>query len=295
MKKHLLLLACSLGLFACTGENEIEDVVPSPVKLPINIGVNIATRATDTAFEKDDKVGIYVVNYSDSTTPGTLAASGNHATNVAYTFADTCWTATNQLYWADQTTKADFYGYYPHTSTIANVSAHAVAVLTDQSSEANYKSSDILWGKKSGVSPTSNAISLNLSHVMSNIIIYLTPGKGYTDDDLANATVTITGLKTTGTLNLATGAVTPTGTAADIKPKSETGYKRALIIPQSVNNAELIKVTVGSYSYTLTQSVTFESNKQIKCTLTVNKVEGGLNIGISGWETSDVDYGGTVN
>jgi hypothetical protein len=56
----------------------------------------------------------------------------------------------------------------------------------------------------------------------------------------------------------------------------------------------LIKVTLNDYTYTLTQTVTFESNKQIKCTLTVDKIEEGLNIGISGWETSDIDYGGTV-
>jgi archaellin len=129
---------------------------------------------------------------------------------------------------------------------------------------------------------------------MSNVVIYLTAGKGYTDSDLSNATIAITGLKTAATLNIASGVVTATGSANNIKPKSETGYFRALVVPQSVSNAALITVTLGDYTYTLTQTINFESNKQYKCTLTVDKIEEGLNIGISAWETSDVDYGGTV-
>jgi hypothetical protein len=262
-------------------------------KIPLNIGVAVATRATDTAFETGDKVGIYVVNQKDNASVA-LAASGNHVTNEAFTYSGSSWSSATQLYWQDQTTKADFYGYYPYNSTLTNVNAYPIAVQANQSTEANYKAGDILWGKKEAVAPTSSAVQLNLSHVMSNLLIYLKAGKGYTDSEVGNATVTIVGLKTAATLNLATGVATATGAAADITPKAESGYLRALIVPQSVNNAALIKVTLGDYTYTLTQTVNFESNKQLKCTLTVDKIEEGLNIGISGWETSDIDYGGTV-
>jgi hypothetical protein len=293
MKKNLLLFVSSLCLLACSGGSETEEIPTQPSKLPLNIGVNVATRATDTAFESGDKVGIYVVNYKNDS-PGTLAASGNHVTNEAFTYSGSSWSSTTQLYWQDQTTKADFYGYYPYASSVSNVNSYSIAVQADQSTEANYKASDFLWGKKEGVAPTGSAVQLNLSHLMSNIIIYLKAGKGYTDSEVSNAAITIVGLKTNATLNMATGVVTATGTASDIKPKAESGYLRALVVPQSVSNAALIKVTINDYTYTLTQTVTFESNKQIKCTLTVDKIEEGLNIGISGWETSDIDYGGTV-
>jgi hypothetical protein len=294
MKKHLLTIAGCLCLLACSSGGESEDLpAVQPTQLPINIGVNISTRATDSAFEANDRVGVYVVNYQNDS-PGTLAASGNHVTNEAFTYSGSSWGSSNQLYWKDQTTKADFYAYYPYSQSVPNVSSYAVSVKADQSTETNYKASDILWGKKAGVSPTSSAVQLNLSHVMSNILIYLKAGKGYTDSDMSGAVVTIVGLKNNATLNMATGAVTATGAAADIKPKAEDGYLRALVVPQSVSNAALIKVTLNDYTYTLTQTVTFEQNKQVKCTLTVDKIEEGLNIGISGWETSDVDYGGTV-
>jgi hypothetical protein len=298
MKKLFFLFVCGFLMQACSGGGDDEDLTTpttptTPTQLPINIGVNIATRANDTAFEANDKVGIYVVNYQNDS-PGTLAASGNHATNEAFTYSGSSWSSTTQLYWQNQTTKADFYGYYPYASNVSSVSAYNISVKANQTAEADYKASDILWGKKEAVSPTSSAVQLTMSHVMSNIIIYLKAGKGYTDSDLSNASVVITGLKTAATLNMATGVVTATGAAQNITPKAEDGYLRALIVPQSVSNAALIKVTVGDYSYTLTQTVTFESNKQIKCTLTVDKIEEGLNIGISGWETSDIDYGGTV-
>ena len=65
-------------------------------------------------------------------------------------------------------------------------------------------------------------------------------------------------------------------------------------IPVVERDGNIIKVTIGSDTYTLNQTVTFESNKQYKCTLKVNRISEGVNIGIGGWEASDTDFGGTL-
>jgi hypothetical protein len=77
-------------------------------------------------------------------------------------------------------------------------------------------------------------------------------------------------------------------------PYKENSYWRALVVPQDVVGTELIKVTVGDREYTLVQTVSFQSNKQHKCTVVIKRIGEGVNIGIEGWETDDTDYGETL-
>ena len=292
MKKLLTLAAVAALMFSCS-ENPTPEPEPTPTPTPtpekwaINISTSI-TRATDTSFENGDKVGIYVVNQ-----PNTLKATGNHADNIGFAYSGK-WTASTPIYWKDETTKADFYCYYPYASNISNVEAYPFAVKADQSSVANYKASDFLWGKTTGVAPTKDAVGITVKHAMSNVIVKLVAGNGYTAEDMASASVAICGLKTNSTINLASGVVTATGDVAEITPMVENDYRRALVVPQSISNADLIKVTIGDKVYTLNQSIEFKSGKQHTCTLTVERTNQGINIGIDGWETESDDFGGTV-
>ena len=61
MKKLFTVLAAIAAFVSCS--KKTEEVVETPMsdKLPINISTTL-TRATDSAFEADDKVGIFVVN-----------------------------------------------------------------------------------------------------------------------------------------------------------------------------------------------------------------------------------------
>ena len=172
MKRLLTMAAVAALMFSCSEPNQEPEPTPSPTptpipeKIPITIATNI-TRATDTAFETGDKVGIYVVNE-----PEELKVSGNHADNIAFTYSGS-WTTATPIYWKDETTKADFYCYYPYTSAISNIESYPFAVKADQSNEANYKASDFLWGKTESVAPTKNAVGITVKHTMSNVIIKL--------------------------------------------------------------------------------------------------------------------------
>lgn len=297
-----LFILSSLAILSSCSEGEKPDPPkpkpPTPpaeqTKIPINIATGAWTKATDSGFETGDKVGIYVVNYTGATSPGTLASTGNHATNIGFTYG-TSWTADSQIYWKDQTTKADFYCYYPYVASIADVSAYQFNVRANQSTLADYKASDFLWGKTAGVSPTSDPVQITIKHAMSNLIVRLTPGNGYTAADLTNAVVKIKNLKTRSVINLTTGSASATGTAEDMTPRKETDYYRALLVPQTITNLDLIVVELGSDIYTLKQSITFEANKQHTCTIVLNKSNGGVTITIGNWETDGNDHGGTVS
>ena len=82
MKRFFTIATIALSFISC-GENGglIPEPTPPVERIPINISTSI-TRATDSAFEAGDKVGIFVVNE-----PNTLAASGNYVDNMGFTYA----------------------------------------------------------------------------------------------------------------------------------------------------------------------------------------------------------------
>ena len=289
MKKFFTLMAAVAAMISCSDNVENVPTTPETEKLPINISTTL-TRATDSAFEQGDKVGIFVVNE-----PNSLAASGNHADNIGFTYAGATWNPDTPIYWLDQTTKADFYCYYPYAEN-ASTTAHSFATKADQSTLENYKASEFLWGKTTGVTPTEEAVNITTNHTFSNALVILKPGDGFTEATLAAATksVKICGVKTGATINLATGVATANGNATEVTPYLDGAQYRALIVPQATAEGALIVVTVGGVDYTLSRSMTFKANKQHKFTVTLNKVSNGVNVGIGGWETDEEDYGGSA-
>lgn len=299
--KRILIAASAAALLLCGCKKSNPDPTPTPpsadqVKIPITLSTSIGTKATDAAFEADDRVGIYAVNYIDGTA-GTLSNSDNHLNNTRFTFDGHKWNPDSPVYWKDEKTPADFYCYYPHTDYIEDVSSHPISVHTNQNDLSYYKMSDFLWGKTTGAQPSTDPVSITVKHAMSNLIIYIKPGEGYTEEILENEeiSVTIAGVKVSGRINLATGQVTAEGNSEDVTPYKENGYWRALVIPQDIVGTELIRVRVGDRDFSLIQTISFKSNKQHKCTVTVNRIGEGVNIGIGGWEVDDTDFGGTLN
>lgn len=294
--KRISKLAIILAIF--TACEEIGDNVDSsqpvhPVEqIPINLSVGMGTKITDTYFEQDDAVGVYVVNYVNGV-PGELSISNNHYNNVKYIYGAS-WIPEVEMFWKDKTTKADIYCYYPY-GTPGSVNAYPFAVKQDQSILSNYKKSDFVWGKVSGVDPTPDMIQLNTNHVMSNMVVYVEPGDGFTAETLAaaNVSVSVRNVKTNATVNLSDGIVTATGSAAEVTPYNEGAYYRAVIVPQTVaDGSALIVVTIDGAEYALKKGFTFVGGKQHKFTVTVNKTGSGINIGVGGWETDDEDNGG---
>lgn len=206
MKQNLAinLLGCFtlLSICACSsdGSDGNTDVIQPPVenKLAINISTNISSRATEEAFEVGDCVGLYVANYGKDGKPTALKTSGNHVDNLKFTYNGT-WTPTQAASWQDSTTHADFYLYYPYTSSISSVDAMPFNVKEDQSKEADYKACDLLIGKAADIAPTKNEIMITAKHVISQMAIKVVPGNGFTQTslDAAKVAVKVNGVKTT--------------------------------------------------------------------------------------------------
>lgn len=127
--RRIILSVCAVALCACsseTGEGEQPDTPPTPpdpaAKWPIRISSVQETLGSDDAFEEGDKIGVYVVNRNSDGSQVALKTEGNYIDNRMYVLRST-WTSAVPEYWKDAATHADFYMYYPYTTTIANVEA----------------------------------------------------------------------------------------------------------------------------------------------------------------------------
>ncbi|MDE6267914.1 MAG: fimbrillin family protein [Muribaculaceae bacterium] len=318
--KHFLaifLISClSLGLSGCSkgGDEPTPEPAPAPapapaptpdpdpdpvpgitpVEIKINPSVASDSRATDFGFESGDCIGLYVVNRSGST-PGALADNGNHVTNMRFTYNGT-WIPDTPIYWADDETHADFYLYFPYVSNVISVKTHPFTVLPDQSTDAAYKASDLMVGKTVDVAPTESAISINVTHAMSRMIIQLEAGNGFTAESLASAeiAVKINGIRCSSTLDIASGSVTAVGDPSTVTPLPVDNYYKALIVPQTVPESDLITINVDGKDYNLTKGFTFEAGKSHKFNVVLSKTSSGVNVSIDPWDDDDTDNGGTA-
>ncbi len=301
-KKHTTFAICTLlTLGACSSEgggNDSPSPSPTPAdKLPIHINMSMSSRATDNAFEEGDAIGLFVVNRNANGSENNLQVSNNHIDNCKFTYHNGTWSSVTPTYWKDETTHADFYMYHPYTSTISDVENMPWNVKADQSKLSDYKASDLLIGKTANVTPTASAVPINAKHVMSQMIITLVAGNGFTETSLASANIRINHLKNNATANLSNGEVTATGDFTTIIPLKENGKYKAIIVPQTVDEENFITINVDGNDYNLpkdTNFQAFEAGKSHQFSVTLSKVSSGVNVSITQWEDDGIDHGGTA-
>ena len=307
----LCLVACSDHLFDNSGKGD-----SGAIRLSGNIRQENATRASDYGFVTGDRMGIFIVDYDDGV-PGTLAASGNRASNVLYTFdgEEYVWSAPLEIYWRDSRTPIDVYGYYPGVNYIENPTAYQFevswqqSVLPQEGEMSNYEASDLLWGKAVNVQPTTNEIVIDYRHQLAGVYVTLAKGDGMTDTEWekVDKTVLVDNTIRSCKFNLQTGESTVDGTpdrSIQMLPQSGNRY-RAVVVPQIVAAGKsLISVTIDgkAYSHTLTEAMKYQAGKMHNFTITVNKsattgdyVLSFSDDGISDWVNDETSHSFSQN
>lgn len=302
MKPYFIIGLLSIVLFSCCSSDSVIETEPPPTpteKLPITISSSVSSSAIDLAFEVGDSLGLYVVNHNADGSAAALQVSGNYVDNMQYTY-NTTWTPATQTYWIDNSTHADFYLYYPYTSSVTSIEAMPYSVKANQSQLSDYKSSVLMIGKAIGVAPKLSPVRIEAKHVMSQITINLVVGNGFTHATLAAAKVSVkvNKLKTIATANLATGALTALGDDTDIIPfKVANNSYKAIVVPQAVGEGNLITVNVDGRNFDLPKTTNFrgfEAGKKYIFNVTLSRDTSGVNVNITKWEDDGNDYGGTA-
>ena len=250
----------------------------------------VKSRATDTNFEENDKIGLYV---AQADTP--LEIGGNLVNNEALTFDGNTWTSGRTLYWDDGSFNA--YAYYPYTQNISSIEDQPFSVSTDQStaktatSLGGYEASDLLFANSKGITASAAPISLNFKHIMSKLKIRLIKGEDFEGDMPTTATVYIHNTVPTATIDLQAGVATRyvKGTRQSITAHQDDDFSySAIIVPQRVDNRmPLIEVVMKGVSYLFESKFQFKPGVEhlVNLTITENPEQVKIDIGgeIKGW------------
>ncbi|MDE7115826.1 MAG: fimbrillin family protein, partial [Muribaculaceae bacterium] len=244
-------------------ENESGKII-----LAAHINQEAVTRANDDGFANGDIMGVYIVDY-EGNNPGTLLSKGNRGDNVKHTFDEEAyrWNSAYDIYWKDDHTRIDVYGYYPIGSP-EDVNAYDFTVLADQSimpadgNMGNYEASDFLWGKVAGVEPSSRIIRLPMTHRMANARVTLVEGVGFESGEWATLRkqVLVTNTIRKATIDLSTGVATPQGAAdrSHIIPAERNDEWRAIVVPQTIAaGMQLFSITIDGTPYKFSKNEDF--------------------------------------
>ena len=270
-----------------------------------------ATKVTTDGFCTGDEVGVYMVNYNGET-PGTLKVEDNQADNVRFSYNENGdWVSDYDIFYKDNDTKVDFYGYYPYSDP-SSIEAYPFEVAKDQSKAAEhgqmaaYEASDFLWAKTSKVTPTASKVILTFRHRMSSARVRFSQGTGWTDAaEYAAVTkeVLVTNTVRKSTIDLSTGVVTPEGEAplTGIIPMNDNGEFRAIVVPQTVAAGKtLLTLTIDGTPRHYSRNVDTEylPGKITTYDLSISKKsETGTyeveltGVNITAWEADNVSHG----
>ncbi len=284
--KLILCLLTGCSIVACNDTIELQQSASGSKPMEISgsiIQIN-ETRASDQGFADGDCMGVFIVD-SENGNPGELQLNDNRASNYALTYdgASNSWKGNSEIYWRDNQSSVDVYGYYPYNKDLSSISDYPFTVAADQSLKpenemGTYEASDFLWAKTSGATQSQGVISLKYNHKLAGVKVSLTKGVGFADGEWETLTrlVTVDNTLRNATIDLATGVASPTGDFdrhITMSPEDNDIY-RAVVVPQSVAAGKsIIGVTIDGTSYNLTKNVdlVYTAGKLHNFTITVNK------------------------
>lgn len=244
-----------------------------------NADVTNIDKTNDSALKDGDSFSLWMTT--------DLNSLGSVATTATYNGGQ--FVNSPAIYWANGSTSYYFRALAKKTTehTLEAVSATSVTQGTD-----------LLWGttaahtgteadgstthdyaEGAAINPRTGDVPLAFTHVMSNVIINLTTSDDASKVDLSNATVTLTSLTTDGTIDIATGKVTPGSTQGNVVVSAS-----AIMVPQTIGNGSKLTITLSdgtTYSLQLNTCKnasdnaisTWEGGHQYTYTISLSKEE----------------------
>jgi hypothetical protein len=234
-----------------------------------NLSPLIRPAAVGSSWENSDAIGVFMVNH------GTTNVRGD-ATNRKYVTAAGNGTfaadgAGNTIYYPVNGDKVDFITYYPYQSSITTLGNYPVNVATQTTPAAI----DLLYATAnnsgSGYDKSNaSAVALTFDHKLSKLTLNTSVAAGSTEiiaADLLTMTVTIAGMNTQASFNLAAGTLGAGSSKANITPKTVTAGAKyeAILLPENFTGVTVtFSISAGNGAGNYVWNVpngTFEAGK----------------------------------
>ena len=202
-------------------------------------------------------------------------------------------TADDKIFWSPNNL-LDFIAYHPYKE--GTFSEYKI----DLSSQSSQKSIDLLYSNNAkGKNKASGDAELIFDHALSKVVIYSTPGKNLTQDDLKGMTIALNSVYDEAIFNLFDGNIETLGEKTSIVLNTEPdGYRsEAIILPGSAADVSLTIMLpdIGIYKAYLPENQFFLSKTAHYYSVKVNRA----NIEISQVDIADWlvvgDYADTIS
>ena len=299
---YISTLLLAVAVTACQDIIEPTEIITDGTMQFNLIAPGAQTKAFGDTFVASDKIGVYVTDYVEDTTPMPLQVSGNRANNLSLTYDGTVWKPEEKVYWG--TGKSDVYAYYPYIDNVTDVNSQSFSVALDQSTKrtektlGGYEASDFLWAKATGVAQEDGAVNLAMKHVLSKLTVKIVAGEDYIGSLPEDATVLLHSTVAAARVDLETGAVVkdPHAGAESIQMNKiglrtvggvESVVYEAIVVPQMLQTTvPLFEINSKSVSYLVEDSFNFRPGISYVYTVTLNTSTTAIKVEI-GCELED--------
>lgn len=301
MKKNMIFAAiAALALTACSNDDEIKVGGDNAILLTSSLDVaetRAATNIQTSAFDAGETVDVYITENE----PGTNETHYNQPILATTKTGGALDLQDGPYYYPTSGNGVNIYALYPATAATGEL----FTIKEDQSTDANYKASDLMYGKpatNNPVSPSANAVDIQFSHLLSKVTINLIAGENVTSLD--GAKVELLGVKPSTTLTASKDgcSIAPaSGTAASITVMTATETVTsgsAIIVPQTLPEM-FLQVTLDGATLTGkldSGAPELTAGNEYTYDITVNMRGGALEIegSITPWDDGGTNSG-TVN
>ncbi len=237
--KKILFAALALSLVASCANQEGS----SPVQSELRLKSQIVTRAQNTTWDADDRIGVFMF---ESGTEQTVGLGNTPYITLEESINADFKAVTTPLYYP-QSEKVDILAYYPYSEDLDGTLYQIETKEQEQLSKI-----DLMTASKSQVEKSEDALAMTFVHRLSKVTINLVPSDGVAVEDLqdVDTKVVIEGLTTSATCDLFDGTTELGEDKADITLNSilvtsgSTAFE-GIVIPQS----ETFTILVSTYKY----------------------------------------------
>ena len=319
MKTTKIISACAVlvALASCSNDQELsqQSAEDTSIRIQANVG-GIATRATSNIqgnqFDAGGKIGIFLKEHlgAEETNVATYSNPIEGTVNSNRTDID----LGSPQYFPANGRSVDCLAIYPMKIGSKNIdkSTTSFSVEADQSTDANYKASDLMYAYKANTAKKT-PIQLTFKHLLSKIIVEVVADASVSNSVLSHVYVDL--LDTKKTINIsvpdiAQGSVssdktvTVGSTVSDpttielghptYSNGNKTGEVAAIIVPQTIaKTTPFIRVRLNdgskdyaTYTYNVSDAsgLTFATGTSYKYTITLKSASISVkNVQITPW------------